>query len=211
MRRPWIVAAGGMAVAVVALLVVSALQSTSLAFTLGVQPAFGVVKLERGQQVCQGDIEVPPDGGFDRVRLKVDRPSRDVAVQVVDVATTAVVARGDLGASPDVARVGSVPADAKIRVCVSNRGSQVVEVFGNPDVAAPPTSASLDGNPAAVDLALAFEREPRSMLSLIGDMFDRASLFKVSWFGGWTFWLLGLLVLVAVPVLLVRAVRGLEE
>ena len=211
MRKPWVVAAAGMAVAVVALLLVSALQSTSLAFTLGVQPAFPVVELERGQQVCQGDIEVPPGAGFDRVRLKVDPPSRDVRVEVVDAAKVAVVARGDLGASRDVARVGDVPEKSKIRVCVANRGSRVVRVYGNPDVAAPPTTAMLDGNPTGADVALVFERESRSRFSLIGAMADRASLFKVSWFGGWTFWLLGLAVLLAVPVLLVRALRGLEE
>jgi hypothetical protein len=211
MRRPAVLAGVLMAVAVVALVLVSAFQRTTLAFTLGVAPAIPVLPLESGQRACQGDIEVPTSGNFDRVWLKVDRPGPDVKLEIVDVPTQTVAARGDLGASRDTVRVREIPAGAKVRVCVVNRGSRTIKVFGNPDVAAPPTTASLDGNPTGVDIALVFEREPRSLLSLAGAIMDRASLFKVGFFGGWTYWLLGLLVVAAVPALLIRALRGVEE
>jgi len=40
---------------------------------------------------------------------------------------------------------------------------------------------------------------------------DRAALFRAAWVGPWTYLVLALLVLVAVPVLLVRAVATAER
>ncbi|RKQ92866.1 hypothetical protein C8N24_2722 [Solirubrobacter pauli] len=222
MRSPARICAAVCGLAVVALLLVSAFKRTDESFTLGVAAALPVVPLDPGQEACQERIRVPPSGNFDRVAFKVGtygRPGPELAVEIRDSASRRVLARGTLAAGyadvqrepQHVVRVGEVPASSSVAACVRNDGPTRMAIFGNPDAASLPTTAEIDGVGAGVDLALRFERSPRSLLSLVGAFAARAALFKVSWFGAWTFWLLGALVLVAVPVLLVRAVRGLEE
>jgi hypothetical protein len=222
MRKPAVICGAICALAVVALLLVGAFKRTDLSFTLGVAPALPVLPLEPGQEACQRTILVPPGASFDRVAFKLGtygRPGPEVAVQVRDADSGRLLARGTLPAGyPDlqrqpehVVKVDEVPENSTIAVCLRNEGSAKVAVFGNPDAASLPTTAEIDDEGAGVDLALRFERSSRSFVSQVGSIAERASLFKVSWFGAWTFWLLGLLVLIAVPVLLVRAVRGLEE
>jgi hypothetical protein len=219
MRRPAVLAAVLCAAAVVAVLAVGALQRNSLAFTLGVNPAVGEVILFPGQNVCQTPIDVPAGGAFDRVVVQLGsfhRAGPAVAVAVRDTATRRVLARGlvpagypDVGVQPThVVRVGHVAAGRRVDVCLTDRGDRKVAVYGNADAAARTSSAVYDGKPAGVDLALIFRRSPRSQLAVLGDAASRAALFKFGWTGAWTFWLLGLLVLLAVPALLVRAVRA---
>jgi hypothetical protein len=53
-------------------------------------------------------------------------------------------------------------------------------------------------------------RHPTTALSLVPTMFRRAGLFHGGWVGAWTYWLLAALVALAVPALLVRALRDAE-
>ena len=165
---------------------------------------------------------VPAGGAFDHVVVKLGtygRPGPAVAVEVRELGTQRVLGRGLLGAGyPDVERapehsvaVGEVPAGKHVAVCVIDRGEGKVGVYGSGDIASRRTSATLNGKPIGLDMTMRFERSPRSLLSLVPRMFDRASLFKTGWAGGWTFWLLAALVLLAVPALLVRAVARLPE
>ena len=50
--------------------------------------------------------------------------------------------------------------------------------------------------------------QPRSLLARLPDAFTHASQFKPGWVGAWTFWALAALVLIAVPLLLARALSG---
>lgn len=223
MRKPAVVVAALCALTVAALVVVALAQRTSLAFTLGVASVIPAVGLDPGDEGCQTPISVPGGGEFDRVVLHLGtyrRPGPEVEVEVRDRAADGrVIGRGtlaagyaDIGREPEHAiRVGEIPAGRQIDVCVLNRGSTKVAVFGNADAASRTSAATFNGQPAGVDMTMVFERSPRSLASLTGALADRAALFKLGWIGGWTFWLLAALVLLAVPVLLVRAVRGLEE
>jgi hypothetical protein len=57
-------------------------------------------------------------------------------------------------------------------------------------------------------LSLRFLRgHPRPVLSQVPLIIDRAALFRPGPVGPWTFWLLALLVAVAVPLLLAHALR----
>lgn len=218
MRRPAAIAAALCGAAVLAVLAVAALQRNSLAFTLGVYPGLVAVVLDPGQSACQTPVVVPDRSAFDGVEVQLGtfgRPGPAMAVDVRDAATQRVVARGTLPAGyPDVARqrthvvrVGQVAAGRRVAVCLTNRGARKVAIYGNGDAASRTSTALHDGRPTGVDLALVFHRSPRSVLAVLGDAAARASLFKFGWMGAWTFWLLGLLVLLAVPALLVRAVR----
>jgi hypothetical protein len=193
------------AAAVLALLAVGALQRTSLAFTPGVPPAAPAVTLAPGHRVCQTPLAVPPGGGFDAVELWPTSP-QPLAVEVLDSSSHRRLASVDVRSAR--AAIPSVPDGAVVDVCVRNRGDREVALLGNGDAAARTSTALLDGNPTGTDIALIFRRDPRPVLFALGDAAQRAALFKFGWTGAWTFWLLGLLVLVAVPLLLVRAVRA---
>ena len=222
MRRPAWVAAIACVITLLALASVALAQHTRFAFTLGVAPATAAVTLQPGQEACQTPILVPPGGSFDRVVLKLGtffQAGPDVEVQVRELGTERVLGRGriaagygDVGSVPEHAvGVGDVREGARVKVCVADRGSRRVAVYGNADAASRTSSATLNGRPTGTDMTMRFETAPRSLASLAGDMAERAALFKTSWAGPWTFWLLALLVLVAVPVLLVRAVRLVDE
>jgi len=223
MRKPLPIAvavAAACAVAVLALLVTGLVQRSSLAFTLGVFPATPAAELRPGQEVCQVPIAVPEGGEFDRVVVKLGtfgKPGPAIEVSIRG-RTEGVISRGTLrGGYADVAQSGEqaiavdeVPENSDVDVCLRNRGNVKVAVFGNADAASRTSTAWKDNEPTGNDLTLVFERSPRSVTSLFGAMADRASLFKLGWTGAWAFWLLGALVLLAVPALLVRAVRDLE-
>jgi hypothetical protein len=210
------------AVAVLALVVTAFAQRTSQAFTLGVNPAIPAIELQPREAGCQGPITVPPGADFDRVGFFLGTyfgTGPEVEVQVRSLPAHRVLARGTLPAGyPDlndagehVVRVGHVPTDSRVEVCIVDLGAKHVAVYGNSDAAALNQAVTVDGRPTNRDITLRFHRPARSMASLWDDMASRAALFKPAWTGAWTFWLLGLLVLVAVPALLVRAVRSVED
>ena len=218
--------AGRLAAVLIALTVLAfaatvILRDDRLAFTLGVTNGGPVAVLEPGSRVCQRDIPVPQGGGFDRVRLSLgtfERPGPPVAVTVRDTGG-ATIARGTLrGGYPDIAsapshgvRVGEVGDERRIAVCVANEGHRKVAVYGNAGIASRTSSAVLDGKPQEYDLNLAFDTRERSIAAEWPAIADRAALFRAAWVGPWTYLVLALLVLVAVPVLLVRAVTTAER
>jgi hypothetical protein len=181
------------------------LKRNDLAFTPGVTPAIVVANLERGDEVCQRPLTVPPDAAFDRVRASVTGPA-ELVVRAAD--SGRVLRRAPL--RDGVAQVQRVPAGTVMSVCIANPGSGRVRVTGNSDQAARLTGAALNGNAIPADLTLRFERD-RSLASLLPAMADRASLFKAGWVGPAAIWILAALVLLAVPVALVRAVRAAGE
>lgn len=222
MRKAATLTAVACVVAVLGVVVTTVAQRNSEAFTLGVSAAIPAVELKPGEEGCQAPIVVPPGGAFDRVVLKLgtyELPGPATALEIRDAASHRLLSKGALAPGyADVTRepthtvrVGEVPAGRRIEVCVANDGDRRVAVYGNADAASRTTSATLDGKPTGTDMTLDFRRSPRSVASMLGDVARRASLFKADWTGAWTFWLLGLLVLVAVPVLLVQAVRTAQE
>jgi hypothetical protein len=93
---------------------------------------------------------------------------------------------------------------------LANRGAIRVAVFGSGGGATESVVRS-GGRELDADLDLSFYRsEKRSIASVAPTVVDRTALFRPGWVGPWTYWLLGLVVLLAVPALLIRAVRALE-
>lgn len=199
-----------LAAGIAALLVVAAVERRSLAFTLGVQPVASAVVLESDTQTCQAGIDVP--AAFSAVRLHAEsaRGGAAVRVAIVDAETQDRLAAGRLqrvhreGTALTV-EVGHVAAGRRVDVCVTNVGRRRLDLLGNIDIAAPETTMQ-PLTPAPHDLALDFVREePASLLSLAPAVFERAALWRPGWVGPWLFWALTVLVVVAVPLLLLRA------
>ena len=194
-----------------------ATRRTPLAFTLGVAVAGPVATLEHGDEVCQRPLDVPAGGEFDRVRMSLGtfhRTGPPVRVTVRDlggrVLSQGIVPGGypDIGQQPEhVVSLDRRVSAQRIAVCVDNRGRSNVAVYGNVDAAARTSTAVKAGKPLGFDLALVFERQPRSELSLVPDAFSRAALFRFSWMGAWTYFvLLGALVLGG-PWLIIRGLH----
>ena len=223
MREPRAVAAVALAGAL-ALLFGAAVTSTDRAFTLGVLSGVPSPGIAAGKTACQQPITVPPGGGFDTVDFQVGTffapggPPLEVTVRPLEPGAFPE-RRGLLEAGyPDVGveqrqrvRVGPVPDDARVAVCFRNRGPGTVALFGAGDVASRESSAFIAGRPFGFDFDLVFRGEERSLASRLGDVVQRASLFRPPWLPPGVYWALLVVLLAGLPALLARAVRGLGD
>ena len=221
MRRGGLIAfAAVFAAGLVLLVVLAVTRDSPLVYTIGSGAAAPSAPLKAGEEACQGPLS-PPAEAFDRVVLSLGtygKPGQPVDVLVRDAASRRVLSRGRLaGGYPDIARapehsipVTSITPHAAIEVCARNAGSAKVAVFGATGLAHRTSSATVAGKAQpGVDLAVRLERgQPRSLLARLPDAFTHASQFKPGWVGAWTFWVLTALVLIAVPLLLARALSG---
>jgi hypothetical protein len=229
MRRSGAIIAALALIAVLGLVTAASLNQRSQAFTLGVTRAANVA-LKPREEICQAPIAVPADGAFDGVTFAVGteqrrRPELAVSVRAADSEHPGARRGGQLaGATLPAGNPGvgeprehtvwldHGPAERVIAVCIANRGERPVLILGNGAAAARSSSAFLGRTPLGSDLALEFERrESRSLTSLAPTVIDRAALFRANVIGPWTYYLLGLLVILAVPALLVRALRAAEH
>jgi hypothetical protein len=205
-------------VGVAALLVVGSQEKRSMAFTLGVVGDRVAVRIEPGHTACQ----TPIDGSapFDAVELSFGTyglPGPPLTLLVRDTSSGRELSAGRLaGGYPDnfgqtIELTREVP-EGPLAVCVRNAGSGPVALYGNAGQAAYLSTLRLDGRDVGLDAQMIFRRdEPVSVLSLTGDMFERASLFKPSWVGAWTFWVLGVGIVLLVPLLIGLSLRAARE
>jgi hypothetical protein len=196
-----------------ALVLVGATERRDLAFTLGVTYQEPVAQAP-GDELCQSPIEVPES--FRAIRIAVGtfgRPGQPLRIEARDPDGR----RGALGhlrggyADNDVhtVPVGEVMRGRHIEVCVTNEGSRRIALYGSGALANRSSEAQLNGHAIDKDVAIDFVRgDSVSVLSLAGEMAERASLFHGAWVGPWTIWLLAALVGAGVPVLLVLALRA---
>jgi hypothetical protein len=207
-------------VGVLVVFVIAARSARTQSFTIGVTPAGAVAKIGPGDEACQAPITIPDEAAaFDRVVVGLGtygRPGPELAVTVKSAAGGAAIARGRLaGGYADFVRepshviaVGHVDAREPLSVCLRNSGSSAVGIYGNGGVASRTSRAIVNGAPVDADFSISFERrKPRSALSLLGPILDRASLWRASWTGAWLYVLLTLVVVAGVPALLVVALR----
>jgi hypothetical protein len=191
-------------VGLAALLATGAGAGRSRAFSLGVPNVATTVKLAPGHRACDSGIADP--ASFDAIRayaaFVVTREELDVTVS--DAASRHVLARGHAvitpagrsladpqGAPLDTGLNATVPAHRQLTVCFVGDAPTTVDLVGsaqvNPSVRL--TVDGVDAKPAIQGLALVM-LGTRSPLSLVPAMFTRAALFRPSWVGAWTFWLL---------------------
>jgi hypothetical protein len=205
-------------VGLLALLAEAAGDKRDLAFTIGVVPTTPAAKLRPGATVCQTNITVPT--AFTRVQLRAGSPGgpgQPLGITVRGFPSNRARTHGSLaGGYPYTTEqsvpVGHVAAGQRISVCVTNRGSRRVEIWGNSGAASLPSSAYIGARLQGTDLTLVFLTDGRrSMLAQLPDVFERASVFRPGWVGAWVYWVLTALALVAVPVLLARALADASD
>jgi hypothetical protein len=228
MRSAALILAGLVCATLAGLAIAALTQDRTEAFALGVARS-GATEVKRGSEVCQAPIAVPAGAGFDGVTFAVGTsgrpgPALDISIRPADPDPPFAVGRGVIARSSlpsGYADVTDVPDHTvwfdrriqpgqSIAVCFANETPRrPAFVYGDVDAASRTTSAFIAGAPTGTDLALEFERrDARSLGSLIPAMLERAALFRAQWIGVWTYWLLGALVLLAVPALIVLAIRA---
>lgn len=202
----------------VGLTVAAIVDRRDLAFSPGVPVTRVAAVLDGGETVCQRRIRaVEPFTAIELVPRWLSASGPALTLRVSGHRSGQQLARGAVGGGyPDnrALRIptGTVRAQGRIDVCVTNRGPGRVGIEGGEAESATGSRMYVDGwlNQASA-LALRFLGEPRSVASQLPVVFERAALFRPGWVGPWTFWALALLVGLGVPALLARALAAARD
>ena len=203
MRGP--IAAAGV-VALVFLVLAAALlgeRDVRLAETNGLSNESFVLFLQPGDEGCEANIFVPRDAaGVEFYLGTYGRPGPPLTVLLRDSSGT-VLRRGSLGSGYEDAgwqlvRFGRVQREGSdYAVCLRAGGRLAVAGKADP-LSDPRSELLLDGTPQQADIAYRMVRDGReSLLSLVPEVIRRAERFRPDWFGPWTFYVAGLLLLFA--------------
>lgn len=178
--RSVIICAAVAVVGIGALLAAAAADRRWTAFSPDVPPAAPVTTLSPGQQFCQGPFEAIV--GFGSVRAWVSplaAPGAALRMRIKSLSGS-TIATGRIRSAyngnfdPTFNLDAAVAAEQRVSVCLRSAGPEQVTLLGENKTVA----------------FLFLRRHPESLLSLLPTMFRRAALFRPSWVGPWTFWLL---------------------
>jgi hypothetical protein len=106
----------------------------------------------------------------------------------------------------------TIAAGDAITVCVSNVGAAPLSLLGSPSFD-PAVRMTIERRPSTLQFSLVLLRPPTSALSLLPTAFSRASLFRPTWVGTWTFWtlLVGCIAAVGLTGLAIAAAARADE
>ena len=182
-------------------------------------PSDSQVLVRPGQERCSGIIR-PPGAGADRVRFWARAsgagPTPPIVVFVRRSRTAQTLADGTTEGGPPGSRTvrlrGSVAGSRKVVACFLNAGAVPAVLLPPPGTPTRVTVERSDALAEYADVGLELDRsDNRSLLALLPDVFDRASLFRPGWVGAWTYWLLLVALVIGVPVLLSRALTSASD
>jgi hypothetical protein len=187
----------------VLLLVAAATDDRTTALTLDVPDVQDAATLNPGQETCESPIASPASFGGVRAWAQAGGfPGVAVGVSVRRSVSNGVISRGLLAVTSVVPGAFSatlrpaVPAGQKFAICLKNDGPGRVALLGSVPVTRS-VALTVDGRPVPLELSLVLLRShPRSLLSSVPTMFDRAALFRPGWVGAWVFWVLAVALLV---------------
>ncbi len=189
---------------VVALLIAGAGDQRTTAFSLDVPNTIQVTDLFPGTAACQGPLSVQSE--FQGFRAWISPAAAPSLRATVYNSRGARLATGQIRAQPGVPgpyvwRLSApVAAHEQVSVCLRNLGPAPVGLIGSsPSQSA--GSLKVGSKATATAAAMVFLRpHPRNLLATLPALFARAALFKASWVGAWTFWLLCALILAAFAI-----------
>ena len=214
MRNRRVIALAAIAVlAIAGLGLVMSRDKRVLAFTLGVRATNVAAVVKPGEEACQRPIDASASASSVELQIGTfHRPGPPLELSVHTAGGPA--GKGALrGGYPDNSRprvnVAGIKEGERFFVCVRNAGQRRVALYGGAPGAARNSAVFLEGKEQPADLTLIFHRdEPRSVLSLLPTVFDRATLFTAAWIGPWLLWLMAAAVVIAVPLLLALALAS---
>jgi hypothetical protein len=203
-RRAWVPCTFFAALALVTLLVAGLRGGAIRAFALGVPSTRTVAAARFRHQVCEGPIRSQYAfrsvvlwgtyvSGKPRVRVFAQRPPAGASV------SRGLVERSLPGAyGPFTAGLkSSVAGGRTVTVCVSDPDGE----FKLQGSTAGYSGVSIIGSASQRAFSMVLmEPEQHSFIGSLGLAFSRASLFRPSWVGVWTFWALLIGLLLTVPL-----------
>jgi hypothetical protein len=217
-QRAWVPFTLFALLALLALFVSGLHRGTIRAFALGVPSAKTVAVAGPGRQVCEGPIRsqeafqsVVLSGryvsGKPLVRIWGAGPSHPELISAGPVEASGTGVRGPYLAMLSTA----VDRGVSVKVCVVDAGGELELQGYKPGYG----GAAIAGSkrPLAFSVVL-MEPGKHSFLSSLSLAFSRASLFRPSWVGRWTFWALLIALLGVVPigaVAISAAIRSEED
>jgi hypothetical protein len=200
-RIPAVVFVVAVVAAVVVLLVLAFGAERTQVFALRAPSAQSVATLAPGRQACEGPVSAAAP--VHAVRTWGAAIVRTTVLDVRVRSGGSVVASGSSKVSgtpgPHTTVLhGTIRDGRKITVCVANGGDADYSLVGSPSID-PAVAMRVDGKRSALQFSLALLGSPTDTLSQLHTAFRRASLFRPTWVGVWTYWALlaGLLVAVA--------------
>ena len=193
------------ALGIAGLVVAAASKGRSTAWSLDIPPSVAVIVLQSGQSACQGPMTTRAAVGSVQTWITPSTasgaipqgpvPGAAIDLTVRDAATNRAVARGQIAAgyvraaAPIVQLDRTIPSGRRIEVCFHSRGPGSVDLMGAPlpNDALVEDDGTASGSRQAAIALLFLRPHPRSVLSLVPTIFARASLFRPSWVGPWTY------------------------
>lgn len=203
------------AAALVALLIAGSSTLVLRTFALDSPNQFPVAAVGHSEPVCEGPVT--SQGRAQAVEIwgaAVAAPAQ-LIVEVEDASTRERLAAGKFVATtvPNAytARLDAPVAGGRpLRVClIADIGS--LALLGSPAVH--PNIVLTDGKPGLEYSLALLDDTGQSLLDSLGTAFSRASLFRPTWTGSWTFWLLAaaLLGTVALGAVSISAAAGADN
>lgn len=211
MRRAAVAFAVTFGVGLLGVAVAGLVEKRSEAFTINVGQVFPMAPLDEGEELCQQPIDVP--AGFNAVQLGVgtfERPGPPFRIEVRKLGGRTLgkgrVAGGYGDNEQHVVDVGEVDEGEQVAVCVVNEGPRPLAVYGAQDISARTSQAFKGQEPLAQDASFLFLRDDEtSVLALLPQMVERASVFHGAWVHPWLLWVLLAGAVIGVPLLLLVA------
>jgi hypothetical protein len=202
-RRAWAPFSFLALVALIALLIAGLRGGVIRAYAVGV-PAVKKVAVAGPHEVCEGPIS--SQLAFQSVVLWGTYVSGKPRVRVLDMnpAAKRVISAGLVersppgGYGPFTAKLrSSVAGDRAVEVCVSDPGGTLRLRGSTPGYSGVAISGA---EPRTAFSMVLLEPTRHSFLGSLGLAFSRAALFRPSWVGPWTFWVLLIALLGTVPL-----------
>jgi hypothetical protein len=184
-------------IAVVGLLIAGSRPLVVRTATADAPNQLTIAELHPGQRVCEGPLTSQGPARSVAIWGASARGLARLTVTVEDAATHAVLTSGPLHATPLetdwTARLArAVPGDRPLQVCLTEDTS----VFSLSGSAVSAPTVSVTGVAAGQRFSLVLLSDAnRSVLGSLSTAFSRASLWRPSWVGSWTFWVLTLVLL----------------
>ncbi len=216
-RTNWLPFAALTLAATVALLIAGAQRMDVRTFALGSPNQAQVALLARGQQVCEGPITSPAAVGEVRIWGSAVPGTAQLTVRVDNASSGAVLAVGSIatGDAPNeyTATLRTpAPPERPLLICVVGQGPSQFSLLGSAPVR-PDVVMTTSRGPQQAEFSLVLFGAARpSFLGALGTAFSRAALFRPSWVGTWTFWVLtaGLLATIVLGALAIAAAASAD-
>jgi hypothetical protein len=161
------------------------------------------VRLRAGATACVHGFVLPTDAEVARLTpITQGRPTSPLAIALRGPGYRyATTARGYPGDAPLDVPIRAPSAAIPGQICLRNAGSTAISLVGTTETRSSSRAVTtVDGRPVQADLVLSFfERRPSSLLGRAGDVMRRAAAFHPAPIRAWTFWVLAIAIVVAVP------------